>query len=493
MISSIAIPDSLSIQTPVIGEGSSPVPEDRASRAKWPSSSYIDIESEISSCREAVSCGLAEEIELFNVLMCSNDPTHHSEAMEIALKNNDEAWGRILLFRMYFNGVATDRDVKTALYWLYRGNPDFLYNNGTRIRYTINPEIFLHGDIVLCGSKDEVRSLFCICAQYGVRPDHYICPEQDLYEFFGTPCPDDGQKRCYIKFSTRRDLSVGPGAHLVYCPYDETSVAKNQLLIPRLLQPEMEGVEIPVPVSPSELAAVKNSIMVDVRALNQNGYYVGAANSKALVALHLDQLEAIYKMGKAMYDRMCSKGGRFLITSFNPMGDNFNRLNKFEGMDFSDVTFVVSESAKDLPMLLGADGLVANRSDLKAIRVYLSMNNYEDSRFRMAPRMPLYPGYFFHGDLDTSFLTGVARRTGESSLDLVEPVEDDCKEMVRIRLKTPPMVLLNPYGITIKGRSETENERTYRIISALSEIFLEDGCMVYTNTPFPEQSELPGT
>ena len=243
----------------------------------------MDVESEISSCREAVSNGQAEEIDLFNVLMCSNDPAHHSEAMEIALRNKDEAWGRILLFRMYYNGVAADRDVKTALYWLYRGNPDFLYNNGTRIRYTINPEIFLHGDIVLCGSKDEVRSLFCICAQYGVRPDHYVCPEHDLYEFFGTPCPDDGQTRCYIRFSTREDFPVGPGAHFVYCPYDQTSEAKNQLLIPRVLWPEMEGVEIPLPVSPSKLAAVRNSIMVDVRALNQNRYYVGAANSKALV------------------------------------------------------------------------------------------------------------------------------------------------------------------------------------------------------------------
>ena len=64
MIFSIAIPDSLSMQTPVIEEGSSSVPEDRASRAKWPSSSYIDIECEISSYRETVSCGLAEEMDL---------------------------------------------------------------------------------------------------------------------------------------------------------------------------------------------------------------------------------------------------------------------------------------------------------------------------------------------------------------------------------------------------------------------------------------------
>ncbi len=39
--------------------------------------------------------------------------------------------------------------------------------------------------MVICGTASEIRGLFCVLAQYAVRPDHCICPDEDLPEMSG--------------------------------------------------------------------------------------------------------------------------------------------------------------------------------------------------------------------------------------------------------------------------------------------------------------------
>ncbi len=81
----------------------------------------VDMDEKIASTREAVLSGRLKDKDLCNVLLCSDRKEHHVEAMELARKNIDEIWGKLWLFKMYFNGIGTERDIKAALHVLHSG------------------------------------------------------------------------------------------------------------------------------------------------------------------------------------------------------------------------------------------------------------------------------------------------------------------------------------------------------------------------------------
>ncbi len=87
----------------------------------------------IDFVRRSVKRGKAGDKDLCNVLLCSNDPAHHVEALELARKNIGEFWGRVWLFRMYFNGIGTERDVRAALHILYSDDPIIKHSNGAEL------------------------------------------------------------------------------------------------------------------------------------------------------------------------------------------------------------------------------------------------------------------------------------------------------------------------------------------------------------------------
>jgi len=94
--------------------------------------SSVDVESTISYYRRKAAKAKVREKDLCQSLLCSNDPAHHAEAFELASRNADRIWGRLLLFKMYFNGVGTERDVKAALRVFYAGG-DMLPSRGPGI------------------------------------------------------------------------------------------------------------------------------------------------------------------------------------------------------------------------------------------------------------------------------------------------------------------------------------------------------------------------
>ncbi|MBR6204340.1 MAG: hypothetical protein IKQ60_04695 [Candidatus Methanomethylophilaceae archaeon] len=310
---------------------------------------------------------------------------------------------------------------------------------------------------------------------------------------YGTLCPDDGERRCYLKFSTNKSVKEGPGTVFVYCPYGSKSRAKRQLLKSRAFASKTDVGSVHVPRTGSELGKVPSNAIVDVRVLNEAGYYAGRKSDGRLEAITFRDIEAKYAIGKCLYDKLSARGGRFLVTSFYPMGDNYRWLAKYDGLDYSDVTLVVTESAKDLPSLLGVDGAVMSKGELKCLHMYLSMNYYSDSRFAVVPHKPMYPGATFHGDIDLSIYTGVARRLEEPALSIMDTMGIDVRRLKRSGFKGPRSVLLNPYGNSIELRSEAEKQNTKDVMDGLSRLFLERGYDVYTNTPFPSQEEIPGT
>ena len=308
---------------------------------------------------------------------------------------------------------------------------------------------------------------------------------------YGTPCPQDEKERCYIRFSTNRKLKKSSGTVLVYCPYGKKSRADRQLLIYNSCR-DRDPASAYTPKKVSELRAVPRTKAIDTRAINEAGFYV-FRKAGILTAVSISDMETGYRIGKGIYGRMSARGGRFLITSFFPMGDNYRWLAKYDGFDYSDVTFIVTESAKDLPGLLGVKGAVVSRGDLKCLRMYLSMNYHADPRFVMVPYKPLHPGVTFHSDMDTRQLKGIARRCKEPALSAVDPVEGFGEPVRRSGMDLPRSVLLNPYGNSIEARSEAEKKNTFEIMLRLSRLFLDEGYAVYTNTPFIEQKELTGT
>jgi hypothetical protein len=98
-----------------------------------PADPPADIESTIALCRKAVSEGRMKEKELCRSLLKSSDPVRHKEAFEIARRNVDTKWGKAWLFKMYFNGIGTGRNVKKALHVLHSGTPYYKTSNGAKL------------------------------------------------------------------------------------------------------------------------------------------------------------------------------------------------------------------------------------------------------------------------------------------------------------------------------------------------------------------------
>ncbi|MBE6520547.1 MAG: SEL1-like repeat protein [Thermoplasmata archaeon] len=450
----------------------------------------VDMVEAVESVRRAFSRGEATEKDLCYVLLCTNDTELHEEALCLARKNIDD-WGRLWLFRMYYNGVGTERDIKTALRTLYYDDSVMSATGGAQYKYIVNKDIFVYGDIVLCGTRKEVLSLFCVCAGYGVRPDYYVCPGEELPEMYGKPCPDDGESRCYIRFSTNGDIETGPGAVFVYHPFGEEAAGEDSLLLPRTFSPDKGAA-----IAPRGIVALNRApkdAIVDVRILNEAGYCIGRKSSGDFESCSLETLEPWYRIGKGIYDRMKERGGRYLVASYYPMGDNYRWISRFEGVDYSDVTFAVTESARDHPVLQGVKGMLLSRGEIGCIRIYLSMMYHEDPMVRMVPYQPLYPGTTFHGNLDTHFTVGEARRLKDPGLNAMGTIPDVGRARKRAAPVIPRTVLLNPYGNSIAIRPEDESKKGYDAMVALSRRFLKRGYLVFTNTPFPDQKELPGT
>ena len=312
-------------------------------------------------------------------------------------------------------------------------------------------------------------------------------------EIYGTSCPEDKTSRCFVKYSTNGFKPSGPGKVFVYCPYGKSSRAKNQLLRSREFDTGTDIGAVLAPNSEEEISSIPSNAIVDTRIMNERGLYTGRKSDGSLEIISVSEIEMRYLIGKAMCDKMSERGGRFMITSFYPMGDNYRWLARFDGIDYSDVSMVVTETAKDLPRLAGMSGFIMSRGDVKSLRMYLSMNYHEDQRFKMIPHKPLYPGAMFHGDIDTSFYIGAARRVQEPALSVVEPADVPSERLRRSGLHGPRSILLNPYGNSIEVRSEDEKKNTMGVMLGLAERLLGRGYEVYTNTPFPEQEELPGT
>jgi len=309
---------------------------------------------------------------------------------------------------------------------------------------------------------------------------------------YGTPCPDDGENRCYIRFSTNKDVETGPGIEFQYIPYGDKSKTKNPLLTPRRFWPKLEPGSVITPTEDSVMDAKLGTNVVDPRIMNEAGFYVGCSPRHSPNPVHVLSMEAGYRVGKALHDKMAGKRGRFMVACHTPMGDNYRWMSKYEGLDYSDVTFVVSERARDLPSMLGVNGMYMTRGEQKCLRQYLSMTYFEDTRFVTIPFRPLYPGILVNSDLNTFTYTGTARCLGDPALSIAGPVDEDML-LKRSRAEMPSLILMNPYGNSINHRSKAERDNVYGVMGQLTERFLEKGCRVYTNTPSDNQEALPGT
>ena len=461
--------------------------------------------------------------EAMNELLCSDSPEDHRKAYEMASRNIDAEWGKNAAFRMAYSGVGTERDTQKAKKIMFSGTVADRRKANASFLFTVNPSVFDSKKVVLCGTPEEIGILFCVCAQYCVRPDYYKTDAgAEIPEFMGTECPNSREPKCYIMFASAKGKYTKSTKCFYYHPSEEDFVPDSSSLLVidgriDATDPEIraegelgsrlarilaarhcsgERCEVVAPDAGFFRKAAKISdfagpVFIDLRLANEAGLYVTVVDRRISSVVSLAAIGYRYALGRTVYEKIRARGGKAIMCSYPHMGDNFRWLCRYEGLDYSDTTFVVTENSADIPKLLGVPGAIISSEDSTNLRTYMSMNEYPDPDFSIVPFRPCYPGISYTSDYDTNCFTGIAKKAKEPGLAGMR-TEDNAvpKRCAYVRSHK---ILLNPYGNSIQHRSDEEKERGARIMAALARMMDSAGYDVYTNAPFPSQKPLPHT
>ncbi len=472
------------------------------------------------AARKAPPISQSEDEALCNELLCSSSSEDHRKAFELACKNIEMQWGKSATFRMEYCGIGTERNVQKAKKTLFTGTALARWHTRVPFLFTVNPSVFDYSKVVFCGSPEELRVLFCVCAEYSVRPDYYKTdPGAKVLEIMGTECPNNRESKCYIMFASAKGKYTRSTKCLYYHPSsedfipDESSLLVLDYRISRYepvicaegkLRENLEkilaakgcsGKKCDVvalnPASYRRSAPITDSdgpAILDQRPYNEAGYYVSLLQRKVDTIVSAESIDRQYRMGRALYEKVKALGERAAMCSYPHMGDHFRWLCRYDGLDYSDMTFVVTEVAAILPKLLGVKGTVISRNDSGYLRQYISMLGEPDDSFLVVPFRPLHPGVAYVFDYQTNCLSGISKRANEPCL--MGFSTEDGEAPKRSRYICRHKILLNPYGNSINHRSAEEKDRDARIMKALARFLNGEGFDVYTNAPFPDQKPL---
>ncbi|MBR4504172.1 MAG: hypothetical protein IKP20_04275 [Candidatus Methanomethylophilaceae archaeon] len=463
---------------------------------------------------------VSEDKILCDELLCSSSPEDHSKAYEIASKHLGTQWGKYYAFRMEYLGIGTERNTKKAMKTLHTGTPLLRRQGRSPILFSINPAIFDYSKIVICGSPEELRVLYCVCFEYSVRPDYYKTdPGAKVLDIMGEECPNNKESKCYIMFDSAKRKYTKSTKCFYYHPSTEDYIPDESsllLLDSRLatkdptvraegkikenlekilaakgcsgrkcevvvLNPEIHSRQM-------QVSDFDGPVFLDQRPFNEAGLYVSTHRKRVDAVGSLELIDIMYRLGRALYQKLRALGGRAIMCSFPHMGDNFRWLCRYDGLDYSDVTFVVAESSAMLPKLLGVKGTVISLKDSRCLRMYNSMLAEPDDSLLVVPFRPLYPAAAYFYDYQTNLATGISKRLHEPGLIGFETENGELPK--RSRFRNCHKILLNPYGNSVMHRSAVERDRDDRIMRALARLLLKEGFEVYTNAPFPDQKLL---
>ncbi len=276
----------------------------------------------------------------------------------------------------------------------------------------VNPKAFDYEDIVLLGSESEIEALFCVCATYNIRPRHYVADGgAGLSEIFGEPLAETGGSSC-VKAFANRDLSRFEGVpSLLYHPTDGPACEDDRSLLrlnrrvldynpeimctgdasrnmleyigddpdrgskPRCFVFALSDIHEYRKTEPLRALMDRGEVFYDWRPMNEQSYYIGVGRSYYTVGVvPIRTVELRYRLGKRIFEKVSSMPGLKMMCSYKSMGDNFRELGTYKGIDYSGFTFLIPESGKALPSLLGVAGITVSPSEQQTLKMYLSMN-----------------------------------------------------------------------------------------------------------------------
>ncbi len=473
--------------------------------------------------------------ELVQLLLryTKNTELAYQKAFEICVENKNEDWAKKILPYLYYNGIGTEQNIKMAKKMWIEQNVSGLSGN-IEPAFVINPDLLQYDEIVLAGTKKEILLLFSICLQYNIRPDYYVTLSdcEELPEFYGnrlvlndkTWTKTDG--KAFLILSETKLKSVADEC-IFYIGADEpcSNVKnRNELLTPsaifeneqllicmdRNIGLEMkfskpiaytDEIDSDLPngkiliVCSSNIALIenlmkKNKVFVDFEPFYTSAAYIYNNSRNKIKTIDLTQINKRYEDGKAIFNELDPKY-QYLIAYDIAMGDQFRILSKRKGTDYSMRRFIVSEKAKDLLKVQNMEGLVISSEQHNSLITYMSMSENYHTNVLLLGYRPIYPGVGWKSDLNT-----IARTGSALEYNLIDIAGLNCNDPHYLNListEKKRKILLNPYGNNIRKRSSAETTKSYELFELLT-IYLKDlGYSVYTNTPFTDQKEIPGT
>ena len=476
--------------------------------------------------------------EIVNTLLCEveNTGVAYQEAFKICINDRDKLWAKKILPYLYYNGIGVEKDVLTAKKMWIEQNVQGLYGS-IKPAFVINSSLFEYNNVVLVGTVEEIMLLFSICLQYNIRPDYYwmtsdyeVLPEYYGNQFkLGSERWTRSDKKAFLTFSFTDILESVADECIFYVKKNAFS-CNESLRSPLLIyNPIIQDKQVFVymekgassklknvdfysfaeSIEEVNLASIKgktviihsenivtiknlmnnNEVFVDFEPFYIHNTYIFTNSGGRVRKVHLKEIDKKYFVGREIFKGLCPKY-QYLITLFFAMGDQFRSLSKRKGVDYSTKRFIVTESARDLLSINKVEGIILSIEQHRSLTTYLSITENYNSNVLMLAYRPIYPGVGWNSDLNTILMTGNSRKYNLKDIEGLDCSDPDYMISTTKRNKR---ILLNPYGNNIRNRDEVERKKTSELFKLLAIILKDDGHSVFTNTPFLDQKEIPGT
>lgn len=444
--------------------------------------------------------------DLVDTLLCKKDHESVKKAIEICEKFIDQIWASDLLSKAYYNGIIKKQDEKKSLKLLLKQPKNSGLYNGIKPAKLVNKKILDFEKIALIGNYDEIRSLWCILAQYNIKNDYWISDycDTELCDMYGEKITlDKINNHCAVISIDAISIAYDFNYALNVEQYENGSYP---LLIDN---PEIDKID-----SEPKQSIRKNNVdnpkikyildkkdecnNIDFDKININFINTINYNIKLKIlyywhkiqSINLNDLEIEYAVGKCIYGKL-SENRYYSITSDNGMGmgDQFRILSRRELTNYDNRTVIVNERASSLPELFGIDGLIMSDLDRRSLMIYGSI-----SMKKMNVGSPgwrsLYPGISHNLIMD--FVFGAPRIFKNRDMDS----SFDCEmfaPMVNIRSfdRIPPhSILVNPFGNYIQTYGNEIRNCLKITFDKIISYLIEKGNTVYINNP-PKGSLIP--
>lgn len=461
--------------------------------------------------------------ELFNEFMKNSSEDSIVKAFELCKRHSDENWARVSLAKLYYSGLGCEKNCKKSIKCLLKCNhPGIILNNGVRTLFCINEKILDCERIVLYGNLNEIKLLWTLLSQHNVKSDCVICDEDvQVPELLG--------KGLTLESITISDavVSVNPvsfniGMNFVYncarctlnrmplleinaeVSHDVSIVSDSETGFPiEILKKnidlhivdESETIVLlsknPVFISKTlnQLLLASKKVFIDTNTINENFeilYAVRISDPLSPIeysSIGFDEIYSKYLIGKSIYNSISQTGMQYLTSSLGAMGDQYRRLARWQGADYSDTCIIVNHRARYLPEQFGINGLVLSMEDSRDLQSYILLEPEKKFNVTIVDNLELYPGLSKIADMYIS--TGEARIKNNRYIQTLKGAENCRAPMVNIgnsERVVPGSILIVSGGVSSNHWKQDLMRSNEYVFTKIIEKLKNTGKCVYVNS-----------